>query len=337
MNIRFISYAALAVLAFSAVSCAKNPSADTYESSKKVLEAWLRINYPDLLPSGRGIYVIDSVEGTGEALDDSTYFAFTEYNVTDLEGNYIESTDDSINMRLGTFVQSDYYGAKVSVRNSGSLYAGVEDMLDMMRVGGYMKALIPSWLLNTEQYDNIEDYYKDDPGGGHYIYEVWLVEATDDIYGWEKDTLESYSRKYYNGLDSLKEGFYYKVLDAGTGDTISKDSTIYIRYIGKLLNGHVFDTNIKDTAIKYGLYSSEKDYDTPAKIGLNSEVEQITLDGSSVVQGFAEALYRIPENGEVVTFFWSQMGYGTNGSGNSIPPFSPLVFQITMVDYEEDE
>ena len=65
MNIRFISYAALAVLAFSAVSCAKNPSADTYESSKKVLEAWLRINYPDLLPSGRGIYVIDSVEASG--------------------------------------------------------------------------------------------------------------------------------------------------------------------------------------------------------------------------------------------------------------------------------
>ena len=331
---RVVVFASVTVLCW---SCAKEPSDDTYASSKKVLEAWLRINYPDVTPSGRGIYVIDSVSGTGPALNDSAVYAFVDYSITDLDGNYVETTDEEINKRLGTYLASNYYGPKVWVRKNGEIYAGVEDMLDMMRIGGYIKAVIPSWLLNDEVYDDIEDYYDDDPGGGHYIYEVSLEYATDDIMQWQIDTLESYSRKYHGGLDSLTEGYYYDVLNVGTGDTIPHDSTIYIRYIGKLLDGHVFDTNIRDTALKYGIFDETRDYDTPSEVKMSESASGITMDGSTVVTGFGETLFRMDNNQEVVSFFWSSLGYGSQGSGNAIPPFSPIVFYVSIVEYDEYE
>lgn len=338
MNIRILSRLVLAAAPLvAAVSCAKEPTDSTYSSSKKVLEAWLNINYPDISPSGRGIYIIDSRPGTGQAMDDSSVYVFVDYSITDLEGNYVETTDETINRRLGTYVASNYYGARVMVRKDGQLYAGVEDMLDMMNVGGYMKAVIPSWFLNSDVYDDVEEYYANDPGGSHYIYEISLKYATDDIEQWEKDTLESYSRKYYDGLDSLMEGFYYKVLNVGMGDTIPNDSTIYIRYVGKLLDGHVFDTNIRDTAKKYGIFDDSKDYDVPAKVKMSSSASGITLESSTVVTGFGETLFRMDNNQEVVSFFSSDMGYGASGSGNAIPPYSPLVFHVTIVEYDEYE
>ena len=337
MNIKVLLRITAVTLAALACSCAKSPEYSTYDSSRKVLDAWLRVNYPDAVPSGRGIYVLESVRGDGPSLSDSTYYAFIEYNILDLDGNYIESTDKVINQRLGTYSACNYYGEKVVVRKNGEIYAGLEDILDMMNIGGYVRAVVPSWLLNSSVYDDIDKYHENDPGGGHYIYEVSLVAATDDIYEWEVDTLESFSRTHYAGLDSLTEGYYYKVLKEGPGDTIPNDTTIYIRYIGKLLDGHVFDTNIKDTAIKYGIYNSSTDYDTPAEVKMASSADGITMSGSTVVSGFGETIFRMKKDEEVVSFFWSKLGYGVNGSGNSIPPFSPLVFHIYMTDYEKDE
>lgn len=328
--------AAMAALALTA-SCAKNGSeTDTYESSKRVLDAWMKIYHPDIQPSGRGIYVLESTEGSGSALDDSTTFAFIDYDILDLEGNYIESTSSKTNKQLGTFNSSYYYGPAVRARKVGVLYAGLEDMLDMMKVGGYMEAVIPSWFINTKVYDNVESYYRNDNGGGHYIYRVWLRDATKDIEQWEIDSLERFSNKYYDGLDSTKYGFYYKVKKAGPGDTIPSDSTVYIRYVGKLLNGHVFDTNIKDTAVKYGIYDSSKDYDTPAKVTMAEKASSITLDGASIISGFGETLKKMKAEEEAESFFYSTLGYGSNGSGKSIPAFAPLYFYIQLVPYEEE-
>lgn len=333
---RIFATAAAAALLLGSTSCMKEASDDTFESSKRVFEAWINKYHPDARRVGRGIYILDSIPGTGDKLTDSTTFAFTEYTISELDGDYIETTSEELSKQLGIYDKSYYYGSKIILRKVGSAYAGVEDMLDQMRVGGYLKAAIPSWLINTAVYDTEEQYQKED-AGDHCIYEIRLTDAAVNITDWELDTLKKFSQRYYDGIDTVKKGFYYTVLEEGAADTVAKDTTFYVRYIGKLLNGHVFDTNIEDTAKFYGIYDSSKDYSVPAKIVKGETAADMTMDGSSTISGFAEALFRMKWHEKVATFFYSDLGYGQNGSGNSIPSFAPLHFYIEMEEYTEEE
>ena len=136
-------------------------------------------------------------------------------------------------------------------------------------------------------------------------------------------------------LDSLKFGFYYRQTAAPDSDKeFPNDTTIYINYIGRLLNGKVFDTTIADTAKRYSLYSSSSTYE-PVSIKFNKDdYTQIKMgtDESDVIDGFAYTLSKMKSHESGVGIFYSGLGYGSSGSGGSIPSYSPLIFEIEIVD-----
>ena len=99
------------------------------------------------------------------------------------------------------------------------------------------------------------------------------------------------------------------------------------------MDGTVFDTNIEDTARKYRIYSSGNTY---SALSFQFEAkEDDAIDENSFVQGFTKALWRIGYGGHAVTFFYSNLGYGDNGSGD-IPAYVPLFFELWIEEYEED-
>ena len=138
--------------------------------------------------------------------------------------------------------------------------------------------------------------------------------------------------------DTLQAGFFYKQLVAPSDTTTFKnDTTVYINYTGKLLNGLVFDTNIKRVAQDNGLYSPSKTYG-PVKITWGEKYSEITMgsENSSVIGGFALTLWQMRAMEKGVGVFWSALGYSYSGSGASIPPYSPLIFEIELVAEPED-
>jgi FKBP-type peptidyl-prolyl cis-trans isomerase len=52
---------------------------------------------------------------------------------------------------------------------------------------------------------------------------------------------------------------------------------------------------------------------------------------SSVVSGFALTLWQMKAMEKGIGIFISDYGYAANGNGNSIPGFSPLIFEIELV------
>ena len=60
-------------------------------------------------------------------------------------------------------------------------------------------------------------------------------------------------------------------------------------------------------------------------------------DGSSVISGFALTLWNMKnlgvegKNDKGIGVFYSPLGYSYSGSGASIPPYAPLVFEIEIV------
>ena len=236
--------------------------------------------------------------------------------------------------QIGTYKTSNYYGDNIIILDEAYTQVGVLDLIDGMRVGGTRVGVVPGWL-NVGLAD-----YNNKKSGSNSIYTIKVKDKTSDIKAWEADTLAKYVAIHMPGTDSTMFGYYCKTLkEPASGATFPSDTSFYINYTGRLLNGQVFDTTIEDTAKVYGLYSSGRSY-APMVIKLpgDDDYTKITLstsetsEGSTLVDGFAYCLSKLRPFEKVVCAFYSELGYGYSGSGSSIPKFAPIVFEIEVVE-----
>ena len=337
---RFFSLAAASAILFTAVfSCAKEPGTGKNDSSKRYFDAWISTHYPDVQPTDLGEYVIEDEVGTGPSIGeaDNIPYVFVKYTVTDLDGNVTTSSDEDVEKRIGKYSKVNYYGPVVWFRDSDYMQAGVEEAIKGMKIGGTRKVIIPGWLMTYDRYDTAEDYIRN-VTGTNYIYTIHIYDTTPDIVKWEVDSLEIYKGKYLDNVDSTEYGFYYQQLRAPV-DTVSlpSDTTVYINYVGRLLNGQVFDTNIADTAKVYGLYSSSTTYEA-TQINWGDAYSNLTMTSSesSMISGFAKAVFQMKKMEKGRCIFYSPLGYGASGSGTKIPAYSMLRFDIELVAEPDD-
>ena len=54
-------------------------------------------------------------------------------------------------------------------------------------------------------------------------------------------------------------------------------------------------------------------------------------DGGSLIDGFSYALWKMKSFEKGRCIFYSTLGYSATGSGNKIPAYSPLIFDIEIV------
>lgn len=335
----------LAVAAIAISGCAKHAPAGANDANKRYFDAWMLLNHPDAKPSGIGIYILEDEPGTGAEVKEDGY-AKLDYVTTDLEGNISAFTYAETAKQLGTYVSTNYYGPKFQSTAEGALPAGLADALIGMKVGGHRKVIIPSWLMSYKTYDSEEEYLAESSSTETTIYDFTIKDFAEDIIEWEIGQIGEYFEKNTDvfgnmtAADSLEgyKGFYYKTLKPATDTTSFKqDSTIYINYTGKLLDGTVFDTTDELTARKHGIWSSSRTYG-PTYVKWGEKYSDITMgsSGSSIIAGFGLTLWQMREYEKGVGVFISGYGYGASGSGESIPGYSPLVFEIEIVPKPED-
>jgi len=109
-----------------------------------------------------------------------------------------------------------------------------------------------------------------------------------------------------NGTLDPVNGMYYEILDAGDISVKPNlNSTIYIRYTGKLLNGSIFD-QVTDHA------------QTGWVLG-------------SLIPGWQLGLPQIGEGGHIKLIIPSSLAYGCSGYG-SIPGNAILFFEVQLID-----
>ncbi len=344
-------YLTLAAVLFG--SCATDPKTGKNEASKRYLDAWMKLNHPEAQQTRLGSYILEDIPGTGEAAGttEQNPYVRVSYTLRSLAGAVSLTTDEQLSKQLGTYTETGYYGPAVWYRGDNALLAGLEEAVADMRCGGTRTVVIPGWLMGADSqtgesyhYDTAEEYYEKVSGSAPTIYTLTLESVIPDIVKWENDSLARYVPEHFPGkvaADSLKYGFYYFRTQAPSSEeTFKKDTTIYINYIGRRLDGVVFDTNIADTAKYYGIYSASRNYG-PAKIkwyvkeGKYTDME-MTSSGSttatSVIPGFSFALDQMHPHEQGAAIFSSSWGYGTRSSGSAIPAYSPLRFDFQIVD-----
>ena len=335
-------------------SCAKNVSVGVNEANKRYFDAWLSVNAPEAERAGRGIYVLPEYteEGTG-AIVETDGFAIWRYTIRTLDGTINSYTDKEYAEQLGTYDPASYYGVQVQTTTPETIRAGLYDAIIGMKAGGKKRVIVPAWLMSYSNFATEEEYLTQSSDYSDAIYDIQIVDFAKNINDWQLEKMEECFKKsdfFYGAFantqikDSTSLGFYFKMLNKVESEKeFPTDTTIYINYTGRLLNlpeyygdGLVFDTTIENLAKDHHLYSSSNTYE-PVAIKWGETHSDITLDGSSVVSGFSQTVWNMVNcapGTRAVGVFYSDLGYGYNGSG-SIPPYAPLVFEIEIVEKPE--
>ena len=304
------------LVALAAVSCAQEIDESERSVQQRILDSFVELNCPNAKVKESGLVILDYVQGTGDTLDklEAGFFEFTKQA---LSGDYSETTDEELAKRLGWYSNSNYYGPSFYDIGYESTYAGLEEAVTGLQVGGKVKFILPPWLSYTIDKSSWNL-------NSSFIYDMELKEVIKEIYPWEEDTMRAYANIHYPGLDTTSQYFYFKKLVDKGGDTL-KQETVDVRYVGRLLDGWVFDTNIADTAKKYGIYDSSKDYEA-LSVQFQEELDAM-VEETSLVRGFCMALKEMSYGDVAFTMFYSEYGYKATGS-SGIGPYQPLTFWI---------
>jgi FKBP-type peptidyl-prolyl cis-trans isomerase len=117
-------------------------------------------------------------------------------------------------------------------------------------------------------------------------------------------------------VDSLTtSGLRFTLLQrpTATADTVkATDTQVAVTYVGKLLDGTMFDPD-------------------PTRTNATTSSATFNLtNANSTIKGFREGLLKMRVGDKARFIFPSSIGYGTTGSGTKIAPYTPLVFEVTV-------
>lgn len=104
------------------------------------------------------------------------------------------------------------------------------------------------------------------------------------------------------GYQKSESGLVYKIENPGKGK-VTPDDNISIRYVGKHVNGEVFDQ------------SGDQAYQAKP---------------TNFIPGFAEGLTLVGEGGTITMVIPGNLAYGDNGMAPKIAPNETLVFEVTV-------
>lgn len=94
------------------------------------------------------------------------------------------------------------------------------------------------------------------------------------------------------------------LIDVQGTDRPPSNANVRVNYKGLLTNGNEFDAN-----------------------------NNITFNLQGVIAGWTEGIPELGRGGSGTLFIPSELGYGSRGSGNTIPPNADLIFEVDLLDF----
>lgn len=101
------------------------------------------------------------------------------------------------------------------------------------------------------------------------------------------------------------EGIGVVIETPGSAAKPSASSQVTVKYSGQLTNGNTFDSN--STGITFSL--------------------------RQVIAGWTLGIPEFGAGGKGTLYIPSELGYGSRGSGNSIPPNADLIFEVELISF----
>ncbi len=109
-------------------------------------------------------------------------------------------------------------------------------------------------------------------------------------------------------------GLYYVMTEPGNGEKPVVGKPVTMHYTGKLLDGTVFDSSVER--------------DVPF---------QFVLGVGQVIAGWDEGVQLMSKGEKGVLYIPYYLGYGDRQAGDKIVPYSNLIFEVELIDFETFE
>ena len=109
-------------------------------------------------------------------------------------------------------------------------------------------------------------------------------------------------------FERTSSGLYLQDIQVGEGRVARRTSRVWIRYVGWLPDGTLFDGNI------------------------GGEPYHVRLGGNEVIRGWNEGIEGMKRGGIRKLVVPPGLAYGSRGSGGDVPPGATLVFLVELVD-----
>ena len=358
LNREFSSFFSFALVLLTLFSCAKENSITQDAMELQILESHVRVVYKDTLhKTSSGAYYYTIAKGDGKEITDECSIMVNMSTMT-LKYNYYPSESGvfsgmstnrvELAKQIGEYNVTYYYGERLFDMAWDGYYPlanGVKEALMDKREGGSFRIFVPSWASVVDGHGKTNS--------ATVVYDIEIIKVLDNYYEYQMDSLKRFSEKYYGGIDTVFNGLYVKTLVDGMGDTLSSGSRADIRYVGKLLNGFVFDTNIEDTARMYRIYNSDNSYEEASLTVLDYVENNSSTDTDEIdlPDGVKWALRYMKPGEKAVVFFHSVLGYHVSASwwnsyyyydANIISPkqyggWQPLLYYIEIVNTDNSD
>ena len=108
-------------------------------------------------------------------------------------------------------------------------------------------------------------------------------------------------------VTETESGLQYEVIVKGEGSKPTIVDSVTVHYHGILLDGTVFDSSLE-------------------------RGEPMKFPVSTVIPGMQEALLLMPQGSKWKLYIPSKLAYGATGAGGVIKPYSPLIFDVELLD-----
>ena len=177
-------------------------------------------------------------------------------------------------------------------------------------MAGFKKALSADSASRAKLSDSLgaiaQKYYDIKAEADRKKYEAEMEKQMEEQYGENRTKGAAFIAEFKKeaGVQTTASGLAYKVLKEGNGNAPAATDVVQVNYVGKLIDGTVFDES-------------------------KGKPAEFRVDG--VIKGWTEILQLMKPGGKVKVVIPSDLAYGARYAGEKIPPFSTLVFEIELV------
>jgi FKBP-type peptidyl-prolyl cis-trans isomerase len=125
----------------------------------------------------------------------------------------------------------------------------------------------------------------------------------------ERENLQAFITNYNITVQPTSSGLYYIELITGTGAFPKVGQTATVHYTGYYLNGNVFDSSLN-----------------------SGRPFSFVIGAGTVIRAWDEAILLMKKGGKARIIAPSGLAYGQTGYGYTIPPYTTLIFDISLID-----
>jgi FKBP-type peptidyl-prolyl cis-trans isomerase FkpA len=133
-----------------------------------------------------------------------------------------------------------------------------------------------------------------------------------------KQAFDAYIAKNNFGAGKINEDLYVVITKPGNGQKVNAGNFVQLMYTGKTLNDSIFDSNRKGVGRGDG------------------RTLDFVIDAPGMIKGFNDGVKQLSKGASAKIIMNGRIAYGARGAEKGFKPYEPMVFDVDVVNVQNE-